>query len=314
MERLEELNKELSQLREELRQQVRTRAVWTDLREQVRQAREHKQALALALSKEEQDVKALEGLSLQALIQTILGRKEEQLEQERREALAARVHYQEAARMVEDLTARRDRAAQKLEQAKGDRRRYGVLLEKKKDLLKEHSPALAGRIVALEEEQAACQSMGQEIAEALAAGQSALDDLRKAQASLDDAEGWGMYDMLGGGIIATAVKHDHLDKAQGFAAAAQDSLSRFRTELADVQISVRLDLQIDEVATFCDYFFDGIFADWLVQDSIHDSQGCVSAAQEQVQGVLTQLEVMETQTTSALARLDKELTILVEKA
>lgn len=314
MNRLEQLNETLSQLRATLRQEERTRAAWTDLQEQVRQARARKRELSLALEKEEEDVRVLEGLSLQAILQTILGRKEELLEQEQREAVAARVHYQDACRILEDLTARLDQTAEKLRQAKGVHHRYATLLEEKKALLKQHSPALAGRIVSLEEELETHRSMVKELQEARQAGEGALSDLDQALESLDKAAGWGTYDMLGGGLIATSIKHDHLDQARTHTAAAEQSLSRFRTELADVKLHIHLDLSMDEVATFCDYFFDGFFADWMVQGRIKDAQSDVSEAQNQVRSVLSRLETMDTQTIQACDRLTRELTSLVESA
>ena len=94
----EALERELEELRERLSREDRLRARREDLSRQAEELRERKAALGEVLAKEEADVDALEGMSLQAILQTVLGRKEERLEQERREAVAARLRYQDACR------------------------------------------------------------------------------------------------------------------------------------------------------------------------------------------------------------------------
>ena len=97
----EALERELEELRERLSREDRLRARRGDLSRQAEELRERKAALGEVLAKEEADVDALEGMSLQAILQTVLGRKEERLEQERREAVAARLRYQDACRAQE---------------------------------------------------------------------------------------------------------------------------------------------------------------------------------------------------------------------
>ena len=91
---------------------------------------------------------------------------------------------------------------------------------------------------------------------------------------------------MGGGLIATAAKHDHIDDARGWVADAQAQLSRFRTELADVQMDGAPSISIGEFASF----FDGLSADWCVQEGIHDSQASVAQTQAQVREVLARLD------------------------
>ena len=81
--------------------------------------------------------------------------------------------------------------------------------------------------------------------------------------------------MLGGGLLTTMAKHGHLDDAQAGIGWAQQCLSRFRTELADVRDMELPQVQVGEFATFADYFFDGIFVDWYIQSRIrtHASGG-----------------------------------------
>ena len=104
--------------------------------------------------------------------------------------------------------------------------------------------------------------------------------------SLDSAESWGTWDMLGGGLFNTMAKHGHIDDAQR-------ALSRFRTELADVRDMELPQVQMGEFATFADYFFDGFFMDWMVQSKIQDAQEGVSEVHVRVLNALRNLERMD---------------------
>ena len=88
-------------------------------------------------------------------------------------------------------------------------------------------------------------------------------------------------------------KHGHLDDAQAGIGWAQQCLSRFRTELADVRDMELPQVQVGEFATFADYFFDGIFVDWYIQSRINDAQRGVEAVDSRVCEVLNRLQWMD---------------------
>ena len=64
-----------------------------------------------------------------------------------------------------------------------------------------------------------------EIQEAIDAADRALRSLERARDSLHSAKGWGILDMLGGGLFSTCVKHSNMNEAE--------------TALADVQAALR---------------------------------------------------------------------------
>ncbi len=70
--------------------------------------------------------------------------------------------------------------------------------------------------------------------EAIAAGERALDSLREAYMKLDSARGWGVYDILGGGLISSLIKHGKMDKAQDCLQDAKRDLKRFEIEFQDL--------------------------------------------------------------------------------
>lgn len=128
--------------------------------------------------------------------------------------------------------------------------------------------------------------MAREVREARAAGIRALNSLRRAEKALDSARGWGIMDMLGGGLISSLIKHSKVDDAQHYVEQAQYDLEDFCRELKDVNLP---DVRIDGFLTFADFFFDGFLADFLVQQRINEARSQLDRACRQVEDVLRQL-------------------------
>lgn len=132
----------------------------------------------------------------------------------------------------------------------------------------------------------------QEIHEAINAADDALIALRNAQDSLEAAGNWGVWDMLGGGFFSTMLKHGKIDQAQRELEEARGALRRFRRELADLDQSAEIDLDMGDFLRFADFFFDGFIADWMVQSKIRKGQQQVRQAIRRVEDIRRQLWAM----------------------
>ena len=125
--------------------------------------------------------------------------------------------------------------------------------------------------------------------EAYAAGQRALSSLQAAKDALDSARGWGIYEMLGGGFISTLIQHSRMDKAAECINRAKSELLAFGRELDDVNGYQNIDLSTGDFWGFADWFFDGLFSDWVMQGRINDARAQVDRAILKVKGILGQL-------------------------
>ena len=132
----------------------------------------------------------------------------------------------------------------------------------------------------------------QEIHEAINAADNALIALRNAQDSLEDAGNWGIWDMLGGGFFSTMLKHSKIDQAQQELEEARSALRRLRRELADLDRSAEIELDMGDFLRFADFFFDGFIADWMVQSKIRKGQQQVRQAIRRVEDIRRQLWAM----------------------
>ena len=264
-----------------------------------------------AMREEQADVDRLEGRSLAAFFYNVVGKIDEKLTQERQEAYAARVRYDAAARELAGAEEDLARCQAELDVLSGCEERYAALLREKTQAVKAAGGAAAEQILRLEEREAYLESQERELGEASAAGQSALATADEILESLSSAEGWGTWDLIGGGLIADLAKHSKLDEAQAAVEYLQSQLRAFRTELADVTISADFQVNIDGFLRFADYVFDGIFADWAVLDRINQAQAQVEDTRAQICAVLDRLGQMTDQAERERAGLRQEIEGLV---
>lgn len=222
-ERLNEINRELKELNEALARQGRMEAQWKDLQDQRAERDRRVMETGRVFRKEQDDVDRLEKGGLRALLLSLTGDREVRLSKERREALAAKLQYDQAQRDLEDLDGRIGVLLREKDGLRIDRIRRDALLEEKGELLKALGGETGARLARL----------------------------------------------------------------------AQQCLSRFRTELADVRDMELPQVQVGEFATFADYFFDGIFVDWYIQSRINDAQRGVEAVDSRVCEVLNRLQWMD---------------------
>jgi len=125
--------------------------------------------------------------------------------------------------------------------------------------------------------------------EAKQAGEVALKSLRRAKQELNGARGWGIYDMLGGGMFSTLIKHGKMNNARHYIEEAKWELQKFSKELRDVTYLSGVDFGIGDFAAFADFFFDGMLADFYVQTKINEARRQVDDAIRRVEMVLSRL-------------------------
>ncbi|MBE5856242.1 MAG: hypothetical protein E7296_01550 [Lachnospiraceae bacterium] len=125
--------------------------------------------------------------------------------------------------------------------------------------------------------------------EAIEAGERALSSLRRAKNELNSARSWGIFDILGGGLISSAIKHSKVSNASRYIEEARYDLKKFSNELNDVSGYYGTDFGISDFAMFADFFFDGLIADFYVQSKINNARAQVDEAISRVEGALDRL-------------------------
>jgi len=311
---LDELNNQLVEVKQKLR--IRQKLIddldrtQNMMSEQTSRLKE----LETIVKKEGADVEKLEGLSLAGLFHAVLGDKQTQLEKERQEYLTAKLKHDECKysisaleRDIKDLKAR-------IAGLGNIDSQFRAIVERKEQLISHGNDRNATKLIEFSEAIADVQSDIRELKEAIEAGKAVLAGLDGVVGFLKSARNWGTFDMLGGGLIATAVKHSKIDQARESVHHVQQLLRIFQRELADIDSRTDIDLDISSFLTFADYFFDGLIVDWVVQSKIGRSLDSAVQAAERVHGIVQQLQInlKEIQTKSDIIEQEKHK--LIEQA
>ena len=307
-------DEQLQKLQEQIARKRQLEAKVSELRAQRSELSDRVKELEAVKLDEQADVEKLEGRSLAAFFYHVIGKMDEQLNKEREEAYAARVKYDAAARELSAVEEDLARYEAELTGLRDCERRYDAVLQEKAEAIKAVGGTTAEEILKLEERLAFLSSQGRELREAVSAGNSALSTANQVLSSLDSAEGWGTWDLLGGGLISDLAKHSHLDDAQSSIEHLQSQLRRFKTELADVKISADMQVNVDGFLRFADYFFDGLFADWAVLDKIGQSQSQVQSTKSQIESVLYRLNSMIKTADQEQAQMKSQLDAMIRDA
>ena len=308
---MNEFNNELTKLQAELAHYNKLRMSLESLLIEERTLADEELKLARLYKKEQHDVDALGRISLSSIISSIRGNKEELLDKELMEARAAAIKHDSAVRRLERIRADIKDIQDTLARLAGCEERFNAAVAHRLEEIKISGSAGKESIYRLEERIGHLLVQETEVQEAISACDAAINQILSIESSLDDAKGWGFMDMMGGGLISTMVKHSHLDDAQNQIEHLQHLLSRLRTELADVNINADIQIQIDGFMRFADYFFDGLFSDWMVQGKINDSQEQVASTKSRVYAILQSLQGSFGEIEREIASLKKELSNLV---
>ena len=125
--------------------------------------------------------------------------------------------------------------------------------------------------------------------EAIRAGERARNSLTNALDALNSARGWGIYDLLGGGMVSTFIKHSKMDKASDYLEQAKQDIIALSDEVNDVKGLENINLSTRDFWGFSDWFFDSFLSDWIVQDRINDARRQVEFAIQQLDSILAKL-------------------------
>lgn len=294
----------LQQLRQKVAQKKPLEAKLKELQNQRREYDRKVIELRVAYRDEQADVDNLEGRSLANYFFQVIGKLDDKLDKERQEAYVAKVKLDAAERELAGIEQDIQDIQSQLAETRIAEQQYAALLEKKRAELKAAGTNAGVKILEIEQRTAALEAQKKEIKEAISAGYSARGTADRILSELEEADGWNAWDLIGGGGIITHVaKHSHLDEAQDLVQELQSKLRRFKTELADIQITANMQVNIDGFLRLADYFFDGLFADWAVGDRISQSQASVQSTKSQINSTLNKLSNME-------AAADREISML----
>ena len=304
---------ELKELQQQAAMKNRLETILKELKKQREALQERVDELAAIKEKEQLDVERLERRSLTNYFYQVVGKLDDKLTEEKQQAYQAAVKYDTTFGELQAVET--DIRTKELEYGRVRRsnERYQEVLKEKEEAVILSGVPEAAEVLRLEAQITSLDVQLKELNEAISAGKRAEQIADGILGSLSSAEGWGTWDLIGGGLIADMAKHSHLDEAQGQVERLQGALRKFKTELTDVEIIADMQVNIDGFLRFADYFFDGLFADWSVMNRISEAQSQVKNVKGQISSLLDKLNRACTSVKSEQMTAKSRLKELVKK-
>lgn len=284
------------------------------LKEEKSVLREKEQLHLTTLHEEKDDVEKLERMSLTNLFVTMTGKKSERIEKEKQEVVEARLKWREAHQSLADVEKEMEHLEEDIQQLGDVEGEYNRLYRRKKQFLISQGERKGKRLLEISEQRSEIQAELGEIWEALEAGKMAMSALEEASKSLTSAENWGALDMLGGGMLTTAVKHTRVDDADTAIHTAQRHLRKFANELNDLGEHYGVNIDIPGGWMVADYFFDGLIVDWFVQNRIQSSHEEVRKIRRKTHEAFLDLEALHQQFEKKEANMKEDMDRIVRKS
>lgn len=309
-----DLNQELVEVKDNLRKKAKYQEHIDRLNTYLVDEKRKKNKWESLLEKEEEDVARLEGFTLTSVFYSMTGKKLEKLDQEQKEVLAAKLKYTEAIETIKDVERELAEFQALLAPVANAPIRYEKIIREKERLIQDSNSVWSVKLFNLANREADLQSNLNEYNEAIGAGDSAIQALERALSSLGSAKGWSTYDMFGGGLVSTAMKHSRLDDAKKHIHQAQNKLRVFQDELLDIKHHFDSTIEVGGMLTFADYFFDGLIVDWMVHGKITQSYDQTSQIIGRVSRLLGSLRGQRDQMEEELLSVREEKKNLLESS
>ena len=307
-----ELNDRLIEVKEKMRLKTKYEDHIERLNTYIKKEEQNRYKLRTQLEKEKEDVTRLETFTLTNIFYTITGRKLEKLDKEQQEDLAAKLKYSESVQTIRDMEQEMAEFQKKLFSVSRANVEYQQVLQEKERLIHDNNSIWSEKLYEIAEKEANLTGALKEYGEAIAAGRQAINTLNSAISSLQSAKNWSTVDMIGGGLITTAMKHSNFDDAKHYIHSAQSKLRQFQDELLDIKTHYEANVEIGGMLTFADYFFDGFIVDWMVHGKINESYSQTQSTLVSVTRVLNDITNQKDRLENELQSIKQERLNIVE--
>lgn len=292
------MNKEIAELKHRLAKIESMKDYQRELEKRFEQNNAKLEVAYAMVKKENKDVEKLKHASFSSIMAWIAKDKEERLIKEEQEALQAALYLkqlqEETALINEELVHCEEEISQE------DAIREALQRLQKEEALKGPKKEEVQQLYdKLEQE----TMLEKELQEAIEASYVVTDQLKHAVRELDSASSWGIYDIAGGGMVSSMIKHSHVDEAQQSIAQIQKDMRRFQKELRDVSNIELSEVQMDEWLKFSDIFLDNVLFDFMALSKINDSKAKLN------KGLASLIQLQDELLNQKCACLERKLTL-----
>lgn len=276
---------------------------------------------------EQEEADALQSGSLTLLLYTLIGMKEDKINKEEAEALAAKAAYETAKAELDHVLNRQVELRAEIRSLGNCERDYEEMVAEKKAWLMAKEVTVNAEVEALEAEKAAIIRDSKELKEAMESGQYALkvalsvmDALAKAQyLSIMDTQAprSARYGTISAAIRDTEIDHEKRNTLVRLDNAVQTLgkyLQDFAAELKDITPISANDApstRFGEGLIFLDRWVDGLISELMVDAKLHKLQEQMAPLLAKLTPIVKQLEQNYAEKEAACREIDEKIKAMV---
>lgn len=261
------------------------------------------------LKKETHEYRSIEKLSIKKLLSLFSDKYEEMMDKEYREMKIAEYKYE---RLLDTIKSQQEQLVhinELLTHYEDVENQYTEMLESKRIWASQNG----FDVIADYEQSLLIQNRKiKEIDEALLACKKLLMSLSSAKDDLASAKNWGIFDILGGGLIPSLVKQDHIKRASQYIKDSSEKAALLSRELSDLSVFFSIEqLEIDSLSKTFDTFFDNIFSDMSIQEQINTAYENICHNYETARILFEKLENYRREILTEIDKTTKERNALI---
>ena len=230
---------------------------------------------------------------LNTFLSKIIPGREKKLEVCRMMADEAAAKYDTAIHALIENTDQIHKLERQVSNGHQARLKLDSLIAQKAALIQQIGGNLAQTLADLDTRLYTLSQRRTELDQAVQAGRGALATIDSIIDKLQNAQNWGTFDIVGGGLITDIAKHSNLDDASQLTYTLQKQIHAFQKELSDISIHADFSIEVSDFMKFADFAFDGLIADWLVLDKINSSLSQATHTRNQIASAIHMLEPLQ---------------------
>lgn len=262
------------------------------------------------LKKETHDYRSIEKLSIKKLLSLFSDKYEEMMDKEYREMKIAQYKYDRLLDTIKSQQEQMQHITELLTHYEDIENQYEELLEAKRIWASQNG----FDVIADFERNLLTQNRKlKEIDEAVSACKKLLMSLSSAKDDLSSAKNWGIFDILGGGLIPSLVKQDHIKRASQYIKDSSDKAAILSRELGDLSVFFNIEqIEIDSLSKTFDTFFDNIFSDMSIQEQINGAYDNICLNYDTARILFEKLERYRIEVLEEIAKTKQERNELIQ--
>jgi hypothetical protein len=276
------------------------------LQEDRKELEDRVQKLGEAFLSEQQDVKKLEGASLTSLYYTVIGGLNGQLDQEKREALYAKLQYDSALESLDTLKERLKTLTAERAQYQDCQAEYDRFSAQKLQVLTAQHGTAAEEIASLQDKLGRLKIRIKETDEALDAGSQAALRLSRSS-SLMDKRYWGA-----GGLKYAVIGQLNTALVLSTSGTLQSLMREFAAQLEDVKKTADINKDSVNYSKYASVLYEKLFRESVFGDAMAHSYDYISQTKAKVGSVMQKLRLMKLDDLAEVGRLEQALSRIAE--